>query len=180
MSCRHFECRTNRLLYKASSLTCINTSTDAFGCIPPIYFKYCHRIKEQLVIHWDTTLKRFRTQLIQFISNNIKDTQEKEVMTRYTYQFLPQYTAWFFCILCFSYFKDLKDYIFICVLCFQLSRISSGQKAELMRLMNEAVQLLRPLSVEDPDFKIMMANVTNFRKIISQVKSGAHINSFHV
>lgn len=49
-----------------------------------------------------------------------------------------------------------------------------------MRLMNEAVQLLRPLSVEDPDFKIMMANVTNFRKIISQVKSGAHINSFHV
>ena len=41
-----------------------------------------------------------------------------------------------------------------------------------MRLMNEAVQLLRPLSVEDPDFKTMMANVTNFRKIISQVKSG--------
>lgn len=141
------------------------------------------------MIHWDTTLKRFRTQLIQFISNNIKDTQEKEVMTRYTYQFLPQYTAWFFCILCISYFnaslKDLKDIrnkeasLFVCF-CFQLSRISSGQKAELMRLMNEAVQLLRPLSVEDPDFKIMMANVTNFRKIISQVKSGAHINSFHV
>lgn len=64
------------------------------------------------MIHWDTTLRRFRTQLIQFISNNIKDTQEKE-----------------------------------------LSRISSGQKAELMRLMNEAVQLLRPLSVEDPDLK---------------------------
>lgn len=109
-------------VYKASSLTCINTSTDTFGCIPPIYFKYCHRIKEQLVIHWDTTLRRFRTQLIQFISNNIKDTQEKEVMTRYTYQFLPQYTAWFFCILCISYFnaslKDLKDYIFICVLLF--------------------------------------------------------------
>lgn len=104
MSCRHFECRTKHQVWHV----------DTFGCIPPIYFKYCHRIKEQLVIHWDTTLRRFRTQLIQFISNNIKDTQEKEVMTRYTYQFLPQYTAWFFCILCISYFNaSLKD-LYLC------------------------------------------------------------------
>lgn len=54
-----------------------------------VYCKYCIRIKEQLVIHWDTTLRRLRTQLIQFISNNIKDTQEKEVLTRYTNQSFP-------------------------------------------------------------------------------------------
>lgn len=47
--------------------------------IRPIYFCGLNRIKEQLVIHWDTTLRRLRTQLIQFISNNIKDTPDKEV-----------------------------------------------------------------------------------------------------
>lgn len=92
----------NDFCIKHQSFTCVNTSTGTFGCIPPIYCKYFNRIKEQLVIHWDTTLRRLRTQLIQFISNNIKDTQEKEVLTRYTYQFLPQYTAWSFCILYIS------------------------------------------------------------------------------
>ncbi|XP_033728126.1 plectin-like [Pecten maximus] len=90
-----------------------------------------HRVKEQMIVHWDTTLKRLRTQLTQFITNSIDDTPSSE-----------------------------------------MGNISTSQKADLMKLMNEAVQLLRPLTADDPDFRDMMANVTNFRKVLSQVKPG--------
>jgi hypothetical protein len=53
---------------------------------------------------------------------------------------------------------------------FQMKNLSSPQKAELMKLMNEAVQLLRPMSSEDTDYPEMTSNVTNFRKILSQFK----------
>ena len=55
---------------------------------------------------------------------------------------------------------------------FQMKNLSSPQKAELMKLMNEAVQLLRPMSSEDTDYPEMTSNVTNFRKILSQFKPG--------
>ena len=51
-----------------------------------------------------------------------------------------------------------------------MKNLSSPQKAELMKLMNEAVQLLRPMSSEDTDYPEMTSNVTNFRKILSQFK----------
>ncbi|XP_021351801.1 dystonin-like isoform X4 [Mizuhopecten yessoensis] len=90
-----------------------------------------HRIKEQMIVHWDTTLKRLRTQLTQFLTNSIDDTPSSE-----------------------------------------MGNISTSQKADLMKLMNEAVQLLRPLTADDPDFRDMMSNVTKFRKVLSQVKPG--------
>ena len=39
-----------------------------------------------------------------------------------------------------------------------------------MKLMNEAVQVLRPASAEDDDFKDLVSQATSFRKILSQVK----------
>ena len=48
--------------------------------------------------------------------------------------------------------------------------ISANQKADLMKLMNEAVQVLRPGAVEDDDFKELVSQATSFRKILSQVK----------
>lgn len=59
-----------------------------------------------------------------------------------------------------------------------MGNISTSQKADLMKLMNEAVQLLRPLTTDDTDFRDMMANVTNFRKVLSQVKTGTVVKAF--
>lgn len=54
---------------------------------------------------------------------------------------------------------------------FQLYTISSNQKADLMRLMNEAVQVLRPGSDQDDvDYRDLVSQATSFRKILSQVK----------
>ena len=39
-----------------------------------------------------------------------------------------------------------------------------------MKLMNEAVQVLRPGTGEDEDFKELVSQATSFRKILSQVK----------
>ena len=39
-----------------------------------------------------------------------------------------------------------------------------------MKLMNKAVQVLRPGAVEDDDFKELVSQATSFRKILSQVK----------
>ncbi|KAK3083433.1 hypothetical protein FSP39_022457, partial [Pinctada imbricata] len=96
-----------------------------------IYKGIYSKTKDQLVVHWDTSLRRLRSQLMYFLTNSMKGTSSSE-----------------------------------------LSRISSAQKADLMKLLNEAVQLLRPISAEDPEFKVMMLQVTNFRKVLSQIKTG--------
>ncbi|XP_052234757.1 dystonin-like isoform X4 [Dreissena polymorpha] len=52
--------------------------------------------------------------------------------------------------------------------------ISSNQKADLMKLMNEAVQVLRPPPDQDDlDYRDLVSQATSFRKILSQVKPSA-------
>ncbi|XP_076088399.1 microtubule-actin cross-linking factor 1, isoforms 6/7-like isoform X5 [Mytilus galloprovincialis] len=102
--------------------------------IPPPDRKAIHenqKLKDQLVINWDTTLKRLCTQLTQYFTNSIKETPS----------------------------IDMKS-------------LSAPQKAELMKLMNEAVQILRPVTHDDKNFQDLMSSVTNFRKILSQFKPG--------
>ena len=40
---------------------------------------FVFRLREQMVIHWDTSVKRLCTQLTQFMSNCITDTPQSEV-----------------------------------------------------------------------------------------------------
>ncbi|XP_053386476.1 dystonin-like isoform X4 [Mercenaria mercenaria] len=101
--------------------------------IPPPDKKACieaDRAKDQLVVNWETTLKRLRTQLTQYLTSSAEDTTVKEFYS-----------------------------------------ISANQKADLMRLMNEAVQVLRPDQTEDDvDYRDLVSQATSFRKILSQVK----------
>lgn len=54
----------------------------------------------------------------------------------------------------------------------QLADISANQKAELMKLVNEAVHMLRPQATDDPDFCDFVTQVSDFRKTLAHVKPG--------
>ncbi|KAL4217405.1 hypothetical protein ACF0H5_023855 [Mactra antiquata] len=93
-------------------------------------YNQVQRAKDQLVINWDTTLKRLRRQMTQYLTASAEDTTVKELYS-----------------------------------------ISANQKADLMRLMNEAVQVLQPdPSQDDVDYRELVSQATSFRKILSQVK----------
>ncbi|WAR10224.1 DYST-like protein, partial [Mya arenaria] len=118
------------------------TETDVPGIVmiipPPDKQAYneAQRAKDQLQVNWETTIRRLRTQLAQYLTASAEDTTVKELYS-----------------------------------------VSTNQKAELMRLMNEAVQVLRPSpNQDDVDYRDLVAQATSFRKILSQVKPSSRDN----
>ncbi|KAL5005910.1 hypothetical protein ScPMuIL_017068 [Solemya velum] len=88
-------------------------------------------LKEQVLVHWNTTICQLRRQITQFLAVSAKDTAPKE-----------------------------------------LADISAKQKAELMKLVNEAVHILRPQNSDDPDFSDFVSQISDFRKTLAHVKPG--------
>ena len=60
-----------------------------------------------------------------------------------------------------------------------MSKLSADQKVDFMKLMNEAVQLFKPSASDDQDHKELIVHVTNFRKILSQVRPGRNFLFFY-
>ncbi|XP_005100351.2 microtubule-actin cross-linking factor 1 [Aplysia californica] len=98
----------------------------------PSCFQEVNRLREQMYVHSETSAKRLRSQILQFLPIMVANTQPKE-----------------------------------------LSGLSSEQKSAYLTLANEATQLLRSSSLDDPEYQKMKNEMTAFRKLVSQVKPGS-------
>ncbi|CAG5119096.1 unnamed protein product, partial [Candidula unifasciata] len=88
-------------------------------------------LREQICVNCQTAAGRLRSQLAQFLSIMVSQTQSKE-----------------------------------------LQGLSANQKSDYMKLANDATQVLRGSSLDDPEYNQLKGDLAVFRKLISQIKPG--------
>ncbi|BFZ22115.1 hypothetical protein BsWGS_25154 [Bradybaena similaris] len=97
----------------------------------PNCFQEVSKLREQIYVNCETAAERLRSQLAQFLSIMVSQTQSKE-----------------------------------------LQGLSANQKSDYMKLANDATQVLRGSSLDDPEYNQLKGDLAVFRKLISQIKPG--------